>query len=122
MGKSIWVTRKGAIRMRVGDWGIIPGSMATGTYIVTGLGNPASFESASHGAGRTMSRRAARESLSAESLTAAMEGQTWNANKAQRLVDEHPEAYKNISDVMAAQSDLCQIQYQLTSLLNYKGA
>ena len=120
--RDIWVTRKGAIRMRVGDWGIIPGSMATGTYIVTGLGNPASFSSASHGAGRTMSRRAARERLTAASLSAEMAGKTWNASKAGKLVDEHPSAYKSISDVMAAQSDLCQVEHVLTQLLNYKGA
>lgn len=122
MGRDIWVTRKGAIRMREGDWGIIPGSMATGTYIVTGLGNPASFTSASHGAGRTMSRRAARENLTVDSLRSEMAGKTWNADKAGKLVDESPGAYKSISDVMAAQSDLCQVEHVLTQLLNYKGA
>jgi tRNA-splicing ligase RtcB len=122
MGRDIWVTRKGAIRMRVGDLGIIPGSMATGTYIVSGLGNVPSFQSASHGAGRTMSRRKAREMLTVESLQEAMEGKTWNANKSKSLLDEHPEAYKNIVNVMAAQSDLCRIEHQLTQILNYKGA
>jgi tRNA-splicing ligase RtcB (3'-phosphate/5'-hydroxy nucleic acid ligase) len=121
MGRDIWVTRKGAIRMRIGEWGIIPGSMATGTYIVTGLGNPASFESASHGAGRTMSRRKARETLTSASLAAEMDGKTWNASRADSLVDEHPNAYKSISDVMAAQTDLCQVEHTLTQLLNYKG-
>jgi tRNA-splicing ligase RtcB (3'-phosphate/5'-hydroxy nucleic acid ligase) len=121
-GRDIWITRKGAIRMREGDWGIIPGSMATGTYIVTGLGNAASFNSASHGAGRTMSRRAARENLSSASLTEAMQGKTWNANKANNLVDEHPGAYKDIASRMQAQSDLCQTEYVLNQLLNYKGA
>lgn len=122
MGRDIWVTRKGAIRMREGDWGIIPGSMATGTYIVTGKGNVPSFTSASHGAGRTMSRRAARDTLTPQSLAVEMAGKTWNDTKAGKLVDEHPAAYKNISDVMAAQSDLCQVEYVLTQLLNYKGA
>ena len=121
-GRDVWVTRKGAIRMRVGDWGIIPGSMATGTYIVTGLGNVPSFTSASHGAGRTMSRRAAREQITPDALRAQMDGKTWNESKASVLVDESPGAYKDISAVMEAQSDLCRVEHTLTQLLNYKGA
>lgn len=121
MGRDIWVTRKGAIRMRIGDWGIIPGSMATGTYIVTGLGNVPSFHSASHGAGRTMSRRKAKETLTGSSLKTAMAGKTWNEDKVKQLVDEHPMAYKDISAVMDAQSDLCRVEHVLTQLLNYKG-
>lgn len=126
---NLWVTRKGAIRARVGDWGVIPGSMATGTFIVEGLGNPASYNSASHGAGRTMSRKRARTELTVESLQAAMQGKAWNGSEgkawaehdALTLLDEHPSAYKDIGAVMEAQADLVVIRHQLTQLLNYKG-
>ncbi len=120
-GKDLWITRKGAIRMRVGDWGIIPGSMGADTYIVTGRGSSASYCSSSHGAGRRMSRSQAKRELTAESLAEAMGGQEWNRDSAQSLVDEHPEAYKDISQVMAAQADLCYVESRLHSVLNYKG-
>ena len=94
-GKSdVWITRKGAIRMRLGDWGVIPGSMGTNSYIVSGLQSDAAFHSASHGAGRTMSRRKARETFCSD-LRYAMAGKTWDTNKAKRLLDEHPGAYKS---------------------------
>lgn len=121
-GKNLWVTRKGAIRARVGDKGIIPGSMATGTYIVEGLGNAASYTSASHGAGRRLSRRKARESVTEDELTEAMRGKAWNAGDVKTLLDEAPAAYKPIEDVMAAQSDLVRVTHTLTQILNYKGA
>ncbi len=120
-GKNVWVTRKGAIRAREGDRGVIPGSMGTGSFIVTGLGNPASYCSASHGAGRRMSRSKARNNLTPESLTDMMGDRTWNADRAKSLVDEHPLAYKEIGAVMEAQSDLVQIDHHLTQILNYKG-
>lgn len=122
MGQDVWLTRKGAIRMRIGDWGIIPGSMGTSTYIVSGLQSDASFHSASHGAGRTMSRKRARETFSTASLRIAMSDKTWGTMQAKRLLDEHPEAYKDIHEVMQAQSDLCRVEYQLNQILNYKGA
>lgn len=120
-GTNVWITRKGAIRAQVGDKGVIPGSMATGSFIVEGLGNPSSWNSASHGAGRRMSRTRARQELTVESLAAEMDGKAWNAGSAKSLVDEHPLAYKDIGEVMAAQSDLVRIVHSLTQLLNYKG-
>lgn len=120
-GTEMWITRKGAIRARVGDFGVIPGSMATGSYIVRGLGNPDSYESAAHGAGRKMSRNQARKNLSVESLAERMDGKAWNADYAHKLVDEHPEAYKSIEDVMAQQADLVEVVHHLTQIVNYKG-
>ena len=120
-GRQVWVTRKGAIRARNGDLGVIPGSMGTDTYIVEGLGNPGSFNSCSHGAGRRMSRGQARRTLSAESLVDAMSGRAWLEGNADRLVDEHPDAYKDIVQVMAAQSDLAKVRDRLSAFLNYKG-
>lgn len=122
MGQDVWLTRKGAIRMRLGDWGVIPGSMGTNTYIVRGLQSEAAFHSASHGAGRTMSRRKARETFTPSDLRYAMSDKTWGNMSAKKLLDEHPGAYKSIQGVMAAQSDLCSIEHELTQLLNYKGA
>lgn len=119
-GRDLWVTRKGAIRARGGDMGIIPGSMATGTYIVEGLGNEASFTSASHGAGRRMSRGQARRELDHAGLVTAMKGKAWN-NDAKSLIDEDPRAYKPIEDVMTAQSDLVRVVHTLSQVLNYKG-
>ena len=121
-GRDVWVTRKGAIRARVGDMGIIPGSMGTDTFIVEGLGNAASFNSCSHGAGRTMSRTQARKTLTVESLTEAMGDRTWLDGKAEKLLDEHPASYKDIRHVMELQSDLVSVRDRLVSVLNYKGA
>jgi tRNA-splicing ligase RtcB len=118
--RDVWVTRKGAIRARTTDLGIIPGSMATGSYIVRGLGNPASYTSASHGAGRRMSRGEARRNLDLEGLDAAMAGKAWN-HDAKTLIDEDPRAYKPIEDVMAAQTDLVAVEHTLRQVLNYKG-
>ncbi|MEM8705851.1 MAG: RtcB family protein [Actinomycetota bacterium] len=120
-GRELWVTRKGAIRACVGDCGVIPGSMATGSFIVEGLGNPASYTSASHGAGRKLSRTAARRQLSEDSLNELMDGIAWNED-ARGLLDEHPEAYKDIESVMDAQADLVSVTHRLTTILNYKGA
>ena len=119
-GQEMWVTRKGAIDASEGTWGVIPGSMATGSFIVSGLGNPESYRSASHGAGRKMSRTAARKNLSTESLIQAMDGIAWN-NDADALLDEHPDAYKDINEVMDNQSDLVKVEHRLETILNYKG-
>jgi tRNA-splicing ligase RtcB len=116
----MWITRKGAIDASEGRWGIIPGSMATGSFIVSGLGNPASYRSASHGAGRRLSRTAARKQLTEESLIEAMDGIAWN-DDARSLLDEHPDAYKDIGEVMDNQSDLVKIEHRLETILNYKG-
>ncbi|MFF4778509.1 RtcB family protein [Microtetraspora fusca] len=120
-GKDMWITRKGAIKADVGDHGVIPGSMGTRSYIVRGLGNPSSYNSCSHGAGRRMSRAEARRRLSAESLAEAMAGRTWNADRATALVDEHPEAYKPIDQVMEDQRDLVEVEHTLRQVFNYKG-
>lgn len=120
-GRDVWVTRKGAIRAAAGVAGVIPGSMGTRSYIVTGRGNPASYDSCSHGAGRRMSRKAARARFSAADLTARMGGRVWNAGAAEKLVDEIPDSYKAIEDVMAAQADLVVIERELRQIFNYKG-
>lgn len=119
-GVEMWVTRKGAIDASEGQMGVIPGSMATGSFIVSGLGNPRSYRSASHGAGRRLSRRAARRELTEDSLIDAMDGIAWNRD-AKSLLDEHPDAYKDISEVMSNQSDLVQVEHRLETILNYKG-
>lgn len=119
-GTEMWVTRKGAIDASVGKWGIIPGSMATGSFIVSGLGNPDSYRSASHGAGRRLSRTAARKQLSKVTLTERMQGIAWN-DDAEALLDEHPDAYKDIGEVMDNQKDLVKIEHRLETILNYKG-
>ena len=121
-GQTMWLTRKGAIRSGADDFGVIPGSMGTSSYIVRGLGNPASYESCSHGAGRRMSRGQARRELTPESLAEAMGDRAWNADRAEALVDEHPSSYKDIDQVMADQSDLVQVVHTLHQVLNYKGA
>ncbi len=120
-GREGWVVRKGAIRARKTDRGVIPGSMGTSSYIVTGLGNPASFESCSHGAGRRLSRTAARRELTVDSLCLAMTGRTWQSGQAKSLLDEHPLAYKDVEAVMEAQRDLVRIDHRLRQILNYKG-
>ena len=121
-GHELWITRKGAIRAMTGDRGVIPGSMGTKSYIVTGLGNEDSWTSSSHGAGRRLSRGEARRTFSDDDLRKAMVGKTWLDSKAQRLVDESPASYKDIDEVMADQSDLVRIDHTLTQVLNYKGA
>jgi tRNA-splicing ligase RtcB len=120
-GKDLWITRKGAIKAASGDLGVIPGSMGTRSYIVEGLGNTSSYTSCSHGAGRRMSRGQARAELTAESLTEAMAGKAWNADRAASLVDEHPLAYKDIDQVMADQQDLVRVKHTLRQVFNYKG-
>lgn len=120
-GRSLWITRKGAIRARTDDRGVVPGSMGTATYIVSGRGNAASWESSAHGAGRRMSRRQAKKRLDVPGLAEAMGSRTWNRRDAGELVDEHPESYKRIDDVMAAQRDLVEVTHRLRSVLNYKG-
>ena len=120
-GRTLWITRKGAISAREGQRGIIPGSMATGSFIVRGLGNPMSYCSASHGAGRRMSRRKAKSELTVDSLRERMADKAWNQDKPAALLDEHPDAYKPIENVMRDQADLVQVEYHLRQILNYKG-
>ena len=120
-GKDVWVTRKGAIRARVDDFGVIPGSMGTNSFIVHGLGNKASFDSSAHGAGRRMSRKQARRDFTAEQLTEAMAGKVWLNHSGDALLDEIPGSYKDIDQVMRDQADLVEVEVELTQVLNYKG-
>ncbi len=120
-GRDVWLTRKGAIRARTGDRGVIPGSMGTRSYIVRGRGNPASYHSCSHGAGRRMSRGEAKRTLDLEGLRSQMAGRAWNDTSAEALLDEDPRAYKDIDQVMEDQKDLVVIEHTLEQVLNYKG-
>jgi tRNA-splicing ligase RtcB len=95
--------------------------MGTQSYIVTGLGNLASYQSCSHGAGRRLSRGEARRTLDASGLRSAMVGKAWNDRDAAELIDEGPRAYKDIDQVMADQADLVRIDHTLRQVLNYKG-
>jgi tRNA-splicing ligase RtcB len=120
-GRQMWITRKGAIKAGTEDLGVIPGSMGTRSYIVRGKGNPQSYSSCSHGAGRAMSRGAARRQFKGTDLARAMQGRTWQSKDAAALVDEIPQAYKDIDQVMADQQDLVEVQHTLRQILNYKG-
>jgi tRNA-splicing ligase RtcB (3'-phosphate/5'-hydroxy nucleic acid ligase) len=117
----LWITRKGAIHAGVGARGLIPGSMGQRSYLVVGLGNEASYDSCSHGAGRRMSRTKARKTLSVEALEQQMVGRAWQASDAQALLDEAPDAYKPIDVVMRDQADLVRIEHGFTAVANYKG-
>jgi tRNA-splicing ligase RtcB len=118
-GADVWVTRKGAIRAREGDLGIIPGSMGARSYIVRGKGNPESFTSCAHGAGRRMSRTAAEKQFSAADLVRQTEGVICRKDKG--VVDEIPGAYKDIDRVMANQADLVEPLHTLKQVVCVKG-
>lgn len=118
-GEELLVTRKGAIRARAGDMGIIPGSMGARSFIVRGLGNPESLNSASHGAGRRMSRGAAKRAFTVEDVAAQTAGV--ECRKDADVIDEIPAAYKDIDRVMAQQSDLVEIVAELKQILCVKG-
>jgi tRNA-splicing ligase RtcB len=118
-GSNVWVTRKGAVRARKTDLGIIPGSMGTGSFIVRGLGNHDSFCSCSHGAGRVMSRGEAKRKITMDEHAVAMKG--IEARLDADVIDESPAAYKDIGAVMEAQSDLVEITHRLRQVVNVKG-
>jgi tRNA-splicing ligase RtcB (3'-phosphate/5'-hydroxy nucleic acid ligase) len=118
-GEEILVTRKGAVRAGQGELGIIPGSMGARSYIVRGLGHPESFESCSHGAGRKMSRTAARKLFTLEQHEAATAGV--ECRKDEAVIDETPAAYKDIDAVMDAQKDLVEIVHTLKQIVCVKG-
>ncbi|MFB8243088.1 RtcB family protein [Kitasatospora purpeofusca] len=118
-GVDLLVTRKGAIRAGAGDYGIIPGSMGTGSYIVRGLGNEASFNSASHGAGRKMSRSAAKKRFSTSDLVEQTAGV--ECRKDAGVVDEIPGAYKSIEKVIEQQRDLVEVVAHLKQVVCVKG-
>jgi tRNA-splicing ligase RtcB len=118
-GQNLWITRKGAVRAREGDLGIIPGSMGAKSFIVRGKGNEDSFHSCSHGAGRRMSRGKAKKLISLEDHIAATAGV--ECRKDADVIDESPAAYKSIDAVMAAQDELVSIVHTLKQVLCVKG-
>ncbi len=118
-GENVWVTRKGAIRARAGDLGIVPGSMGARSFIVRGLGNPESFCSSAHGAGRKMSRTAAEKQFTVADMVAQTQGVICRKDKD--VIDEIPGAYKDIDQVMANQADLTEILHTLKQVVCVKG-
>lgn len=118
-GADVLVTRKGAIKMDVGDWGMIPGSMGTRSYIVSGKGNRLSFNSAPHGAGRSMSRNEAKNRFTRADMEAAMRGIEFRNSES--LIDEIPAAYKDIDQVMEHARDLVNVEFTLRQIINCKG-
>ncbi len=118
-GENVFVTRKGAVRAKEGDLGIIPGSMGAKSYIVRGKGNPESFHSCSHGAGRSMSRTEAKRRFTVEDHVKATAGV--ECRKDHDVLDETPAAYKPIDAVMAAQSDLVDVVHTLRQVVCVKG-
>ena len=118
-GEDVWVTRKGAVRAREGDLGIIPGSMGARSFIVRGRGNADSFQSCSHGAGRIMSRTEAKKRFTVHDHAAATSG--IECRKDAAVLDETPGAYKDIDAVMAAQEDLVDIVHTLRQVVCVKG-
>jgi tRNA-splicing ligase RtcB len=118
-GKEVWLSRKGAIDASAGTPGLIPGSMGTRSYVVTGKGNRLALNSSPHGAGREYSRSAARKKFSRDELDAAMTGIEWRHTDA--FLDEIPGAYKDIDVVMADAADLVQVRHVLRQILNVKG-
>jgi len=118
-GKKVWLSRKGAIDASEGTPGLIPGSMGTRSYVVTGKGNRLALNSSPHGAGREYSRTAARKAFTRAQLDAAMEGIEWRRTDA--FLDEIPGAYKDIDVVMADAADLVEIRHTLRQIVNVKG-
>lgn len=118
-GKQVWLSRKGAINAELGRPGLIPGSMGTASYVVSGKGNPVSLNSAPHGAGREYSRTRARKTFTREQLREAMVGIEYRDTDA--FIDEIPAAYKDIDRVMADAADLVEVRHTLRQIVNVKG-
>jgi tRNA-splicing ligase RtcB len=118
-GEKVWVTRKGAIEARKGQRAMIPGSMGTRSYIVSGLEHPMAFRSAPHGAGRRLSRTQARRQYSLADLERSMLGIEFHAKR--EFIDEIPAAYKDIDEVMAHAKELVVIEHTLRQIVNVKG-
>jgi tRNA-splicing ligase RtcB len=118
-GVDLWVSRKGAIQAKKGQAGLIPGSMGTAGYVVSGLGNPESLESSPHGAGRVFSRTKARKTFTRAQLEESMKGIEWRHSDA--FLDEIPAAYKDVDVVMADAADLVEVRHTLRQLVNVKG-
>jgi tRNA-splicing ligase RtcB (3'-phosphate/5'-hydroxy nucleic acid ligase) len=118
-GTDVWLTRKGAINAAAGRPGLIPGSMGTASYVVTGRGNELAMNSAPHGAGRAYSRSAARRTFSHAQLREAMRGIEYRDTAA--FIDETPQTYKPIDQIMADAADLVEVRHTLRQLVNVKG-
>ena len=118
-GKTVWLSRKGAINAEQGRPGLIPGSMGTASYVVRGLGNPVALNSAPHGAGREYSRSRARRTFTRDDLRAAMTGIEYRDTDA--FIDEIPAAYKDIDRVMEDAKDLVEVRHTLRQIVNVKG-
>ncbi len=118
-GQQVWLSRKGAIDASAGRPGLIPGSMGTRSYVVTGRGNKLALNSAPHGAGRMYSRSAARKRFSRADLDSAMAGIEWRHTDA--FLDEIPAAYKDVDQVMADAADLVEVRHTLRQIVNVKG-
>ncbi len=118
-GREVWITRKGAVRAGKGELGIVPGSMGARSFIVRGLGNPESFESCSHGAGRLLSRTEARRRFTLADHAEATAGV--ECRKDEAVLDETPAAYKPIDAVMNAQKDLVEVLHTLKQVVCVKG-
>ncbi|MEZ5626612.1 MAG: RtcB family protein [Rhodocyclaceae bacterium] len=118
-GREVFITRKGAVSAQAGQLGIIPGSMGAASYIVRGKGNPESFCSCSHGAGRVMSRTAARKQFTVDDQVRATAGV--ECRKDAEVIDEIPMAYKDIDAVMEAQAELVEVVYRLRQVVCVKG-
>jgi len=121
IGAGTWLTRKGAIDANTDKRGIIPGSMGAATYVVSGRGNAEAYWSSPHGAGRVLSRGAARRELDVETFRAQMDGKVWQDRNADDLIDEAPSSYKPIETVMADAADLVEPTAVLSQFINYKG-
>lgn len=118
-GQNVWITRKGAVSAKESEWGIIPGAMSTGSFIIQGKGNAESFNSCSHGSGRRMSRTEARKRYTREDLIASLKG--IEARTDASLIDEIEHAYKDLNVVMKNQEDLVTPVYRLKQIINIKG-
>jgi len=128
-GENVWIHRKGAIRVGMGDLGVIPGSMGTASYIVRGIGNADSFNSASHGAGRNMGRNDASRNIDPSDAIKAMEGISFKGYsghsrgslKGKLDLSESPLAYKDIEEVIKAEEDLVEVVDRLMPIAAMKG-
>ena len=118
-GRDVWLSRKGAIDASQGRPGLVPGSMGTASYVVSGLGNPVALNSAPHGAGRAYSRSKARRTFTLDELRTAMAGIEYRDTEA--FLDEIPQAYKDIDQVMADAADLVEVRHTLHQIVNVKG-
>jgi len=118
-GRNVWLSRKGAIEAREGQAGLIPSSMGTPSYVVSGKGNKLSFSSSPHGSGRIYSRSRAKKTFNIEQLREAMRGIEYRETEA--FLDEIPQAYKDIDTIMKDSSDLVEIKHKLVQIVNIKG-